>query len=76
MFWTAHGITADDCTQVRAAAVEVGMIGTLPPTDRGGNDYIARDPSTGRAVLAVDGRVVLFGDELFDCLARTRHCLH
>ncbi|NMC34907.1 MAG: hypothetical protein GYA36_21005, partial [Veillonellaceae bacterium] len=44
-----------------------------PPTDRGGNDYIARSPSTGRAVRVADGQVYGIADGgVFNCLAETR----
>lgn len=68
-----RGITPYDCSQVRQAAQEVGMIATAPPTDWGGSDYIARDPSTGRAVRVNAGDVTaITNGGMFNCLAETR----
>jgi alpha-tubulin suppressor-like RCC1 family protein len=44
-----------------------------PPTDRGGNDYIARDPGTGRAVRYYNGQAYdIANGGTFNCLATTR----
>ena len=45
----------------------------LPPTNRGGNDYIARDPGTGLAVQVLNGTPYSIPDSgTFNCLATTR----
>ena len=44
-----------------------------PPTDRGGNDYIARDPGTGRAIRYYNGQAYdIANGGTFNCLALTR----
>ena len=67
------GITDDDCQQVRKAVSVVGMALTTPPNARGGSDYIARDPATGRSVLVTADNVsIISSGGMFNCLARTR----
>ena len=45
-----------------------------PPNNRAGNDYIARDPNTGRAVQVINGipHLITTGDD-FNCLAQSRY---
>lgn len=53
------------------AAVECGI--DPPPHPKTGNDYIARNPQTGRAVLVKDGQRYAIPDGgTFNCLANSR----
>ena len=58
---------------VNAEAAVACNAGIDPPTSRGGTDYIARDPDTGRSVHVLGAKVYGIPDgAMFNCLAQTR----
>ncbi len=79
LFWADIGSYAESLAFAAAAwqpkpEVLLSNVQVIdPPTDRGGNDYIARDPGTGRSVRFVNGKVYdIANGATFNCLATTR----